>query len=82
MNRTFTEKIVGTERYEARVLSLLERIDKLPSIWWLAKELHINYLTARALLLNMMLTKKIQGVKTASGVWVFYPIKNDGDSNS
>jgi hypothetical protein len=59
---------VGNEHFEAEVIKLLEKTPMAVSVDYVAYHLNISWPTARSLLLNMALDKKIEAEKTTKSL--------------
>lgn len=64
-------KKVGTTEFEQQLLDLLKRVKEPVSIDFVAYNLKLSWVTARALLFTMVLQGKIKSVKTSKS-WVFW----------
>lgn len=67
---------VGTEHFESEVIKLLEKTPMPVSIDYVAHHLQISWSTARGLLMDMALEKKIEAEKTTKSL-IFRLLKKD-----
>jgi predicted ArsR family transcriptional regulator len=68
---------VGNEHFETEVIKLLEKTPMPVSIDYVAHHLQISWPTARGLLMNMALDKKIEAEKTTKSLIFRLPKKDE-----